>query len=163
MNLLRCNDIYLRNIEMKSSSYTSNHLNLRRSLKGRWKCWLSLLLPLLLNAALPIRSAFWSAESEVLSQRRELWYAKSEALPQHKDLCFPENKAESHVKISVFPTFSLTVRLWIVAPLAAQVPHQLSTFGTEHDKRQQLANFNQFCTQGSGSFWIFRIFRWLWL
>ena len=160
MNLFRCNDIYLRNIEMKSSSYTSNHLNLRRSLKGRWKCWLSWLLPLLLNAALPIRSAFWSAESEVLSQRRALWYAKSEALPQNKDLqlWFPEN-----VKSSIFPTFSLTFRLWIVVPLAAQVPRQLSTFGTEHDKRQQLANFNQFCTQGSGSFWIFRIFRWLWL
>ena len=54
-----------------------------------------------------MRSAFWSAKSEALPQRRAMWSAENEALPQRKALWSAESEAKKHGKISILPTFLL--------------------------------------------------------
>ena len=67
----------------------------------------STLLPLFQIEALPMRSVFWSTESEAHPQRRALWSAENEALPQRKAFCSAESEAKNHGKISILPTFLL--------------------------------------------------------
>ena len=66
-----------------------------------------------------MRSAFWSAESEALPQRRASWFAENEALPQHKALWSAESEAKKH--------FSFKFWLWIAALLAELAPQQKVT------------------------------------
>jgi len=57
-----------------------------------------------------MRSAFWSAQSEALPQRRASWSAENEALPQRKALWSAEREADNDGKIEILPPFP-TVRL----------------------------------------------------
>ena len=63
-----------------------------------------------------MRSAFWSAESEALPQRRAFWSAESEAQTQRRALWSAESEASNDDKISISPPFII----WTAVPLTPQ-------------------------------------------